>query len=50
MIENIDIGGFLMLCLVVKNYVVVIVVVDIVDYDMVFIELEEYGVIIFEMC
>lgn len=42
-IENIDIGGLMMLCLVVKNYCDVMVVVDLVDYVVVFDEMKVNG-------
>lgn len=39
-IENIDIGGLVMIWVVVKNYVYVIVVIDLVDYVEVFFVLD----------
>lgn len=49
-IENIDIGGLVMLCLVVKNYVSVVVVVDFVDYVCVLVEICVVGQVLDEMC
>lgn len=48
-IENIDIGGFIMFCLVVKNYCFVLVVVDLSDYVIVVEELKVDGNVLFEI-
>lgn len=40
MIENIDIGGFVMICVFVKNYGFIIIIVDVEDYDVLLVELE----------
>lgn len=41
-VENIDIGGLVMLCLVVKNFVCVVVVIDLLQYVELFVELDVY--------
>lgn len=48
-IENIDIGGLIMICFVVKNYKFVFVIVDLVDYDIVLVELKENGEVVEEI-
>lgn len=39
-VENIDIGGLIMVCFVVKNYKDVIIVVNVYDYDCVIVEMD----------
>lgn len=39
-VENIDIGGFIMVCFVVKNYKDVVIVVNNGDFDVILVEMD----------
>lgn len=50
-IENIDIGGLMMVCVVVKNYKDVIIVVNVFDYFCVLVEMNDNnGLLIYSIC
>lgn len=50
-VENIDIGGLIMVCFVVKNYKDVVIVVNVYDYDCVICEMDvNYNFLMLVMC